>query len=72
MTIKWGKRTAPHINEVWEFYDNNLWLIIEDVRYGRRYWKFDAFCLTTGDREIIHVMTIADQRCWERCWKCVM
>lgn len=52
----WGKRSAPQAGQVWEHtVGHEMFLIIEDLRYGYNEWRFDVFDLMTGVRREYHV-----------------
>lgn len=62
---RWGRHTGPQAGQVWER-KGDLWLIIEDIRYGYVEWDLDAFCLTTGKRGYWRVNDLRAQQEWKQ------
>lgn len=63
--MSWGKRSCPHVGEVWER-DGELWLILEEVRYGWSRWDLEVWNLATGSRGKWTIAGPKAQDFWKR------
>ena len=62
---RWGHHTGPQVGQVWE-HEGDLWLIVEDIRYGYVEWLLDTFCLTTGERVNWRINNMRTQQGWKQ------